>query len=144
MQNVLTKFPDINVASLLNVKDKQNVPMAVRLIELIYDIDLEGAEKFELDILKEIKLFGKVCYLLLGTIANVRSNLCDQLTDLAQLSYMLFIIYRKHGTAFMTNDLYCDLQSTVQDSYICAAIAQKRGFDGKMLLYLLGTDQVSI
>ena len=73
---------------------------------------------------------------------NSKANLCDQLTDLAQLSFLLLIIYRKHGTAFMTKDLYCDIQSAIQDAHVSVAIAQKTGFNGKMLLYMLGTDEV--
>ena len=61
LHNVLSKLPNVTVTTLLNVKDKQNVPLAVRLIELIGDLDEEGVEILELDVLREIKLFGKIC-----------------------------------------------------------------------------------
>ena len=49
-------------------------------------------------------------------------------------------IHRKQKTNFLTNDLYYDIQETIQDAYICAAKMIKKQTDNSLYLYQLGTD----
>jgi hypothetical protein len=48
-------------------------------------------------------------------------SLEKQLVDLAALAHYLLFIFRRHKTYFMTKDLYCDIQTTIQDAFICAS-----------------------
>ncbi len=49
-----------NISSLLNVKDRQNVPLAVQLLELLSTITEEGKNAFMLDVVKEIKVNNSI------------------------------------------------------------------------------------
>ena len=49
-------------------------------------------------------------------------------------------IHRKQKTNFLTNDLYYDIQETIQDVYVCAAKMIKKQTDNSLYLYQLGTD----
>ena len=131
-----------NVDSLLNVKDKQNVPLAVQLLELLSTISQEGIELMMLDVLKEVKVIAKIAELLLCFFATPKTNLLEQMVGLAQLSFMLLIIYRRNGTSFMTNDLYSDIQSTIQNAYVAAAYYRDLKYQNEndLLIYQLGTD----
>ena len=54
-------------------------------------------------------------------------------------AHLLLLIYRKQKTNFLTNDLYYDIQETIQDAYVCAAKMIK---NKQMIrsIYQLGTD----
>ena len=60
-------------------------------------------------------------------------NLIDQLVNLSYLSFFLLFIFRLNKTIFSTTNLYCDLQATIQDAYVCTAnfksLSQKLGKD---------------
>ena len=94
------------------------------------------------DVVKEIKVFAKLSELLLSIFTDPKINLLEQLVKLAQLGFMLLIIYRRNGSAAMTNDLYLDIQSTIQDAYIAASYFKKESPASDLLLYQLGTDQL--
>ncbi len=77
--------------------------------------------------------------LLIMKVWPIRPQICltNQLT---QLSRMLIIINRRNGTSFMTNDLYSDIQSTIQDSFVCASYFENPNPECHRLLYLLGIE----
>lgn len=97
-----------------------------------------------LDIVKEIKVFAKLADLLLSFFTNPKISLLDQMINLAQLSFMLLIIYRRNGTSFITNDLYSDIQSTIQNAYVVAAYFRKCKSSSDLLIYQLGTDPLEM
>lgn len=130
-----------NIDALLNVKDKQNVPHAVKLLQLLLDLEEDQTSMIS-DVINEIKVFGYIAKLLLSIFADTQINLLDQLTNLSQLSFLLLILYRKHGTSFMMTALYQDIQSTIQDAYVCVAIFKSMAQSTPLLLLLLGTDQL--
>jgi hypothetical protein len=49
-----------NISSLLNVKDRLNVPLAVQLLELLSTTTEEGKNAFMLDVVKEIKVNNSI------------------------------------------------------------------------------------
>jgi hypothetical protein len=108
--------------SLLDPKDYQNVPAAVSLLMLFSTTPtVEPADSFGKDMLLEFELLGKIFNKFLSFFAFTKVSLEKQLVDLATLAHYLFYVYRRNKTAFMTKDLYMDIQSTIQDAFICAS-----------------------
>ena len=82
--------------------------------------------------------------LLLSIFANPKINLLVQMVNLAQLSFMLLIIYRRNGSSFITNDLYSDIQSTIQDAFVAASHFRVKRSENDFLIYQLGTDPLEM
>ncbi|CAF0901874.1 unnamed protein product [Brachionus calyciflorus] len=104
--------------------------------------NLKAKVHFNSDILSEIRLFTEIVNLVLSIFVNPKLSLSIQLSNLACLSHLLLYVFRKHKTKYITNDLYHDLQSTVQDAFISTAIYQKKFSQKPLYLYQLGTDQL--
>jgi len=71
-----------------------------------------------------MKLFSIICDLFLVFFQDVKISLMDQLVKLAQLSHVLLYVFvksKKEKFHFLKKDLYMDIQSTIQDAFICAA-----------------------
>ena len=146
-EHIKILIPNLS-SSLLEPKDYQNVPAAVKLMEEIGKIDENPSilNKVSLDIKNEIKLFILIVRKLLVIFTEVSISLYEQLSSLASLSFLIFFIQRRNRTNFLTNDLYTDIQMTIQDSFWATYIFQKHASnfteDFKLFLYLLGTDQL--
>jgi hypothetical protein len=96
---------------LLNPKDKQNVPAAVKLLNLIgCPPTVQPKTQIENDIVLEIRLAGIISKLLLSIFTNTSISLLDQLISLSQLSFLLFFIYRRNKSKFLPRILYSDIQ----------------------------------
>ena len=132
------------IDSLLKVKDKQNVPLAVELVEFLGEVDsyAVSTNPLEYNINQEIRLLAIISKLLLSLFAQPCICLVVQLTNMSNLSHLLLIIYRKKQTQFLTNDLYNDIQSTIQDAYFSTAKIIDFISDARVYLYQLGTDQL--
>ena len=116
---------------------------AVKLLQMVNNIEDQEDSAMMSDIIKVIKVFGHIANLLLTIFCDTKINLIEQLVNLSKLSFILIVIFRKHGRAFMTKMLYLDIQSTIQDSYIIAAWFKKKAqSDTDLLLFQLGTDQL--
>lgn len=119
----LLKSKDKYVESLINPHDKQNVPSAVSLFKLIKSVteDINEGNKFREDILNEYQLLAKIADLLMSIFVDTSISLFKQLCNLSLLSHILLFVYKKQRTLFLTNDLFCGIQSTIQDAFVCAA-----------------------
>jgi hypothetical protein len=101
----------------LNPPDKQNVPYAVLLFQGL-------TESFPLtnvishDLVREIECLNEIVKPLLEIFSKPTINLFDQLVSLAFCSHMLLFIYLQWRKRFLTKDLYCDLQATIQDAFM--------------------------
>ncbi len=142
---LLKNSPDVD--TLLNAKDKQNVPSAVKLIMCIRENTKNPPDKeynqLQRDIYNEYQLFGIIGYLLCTIFYEIKFSLMSQLVHLAKLSHILLYCYRRNATNFLDDNLYCDIQSTIQDAFVSAAIHHQHSKDeDKLYLYMLGTDQL--
>ncbi len=136
-------------SNLINVKDKQNVTAAVELLILINEKTKPHSEetsvcdtRFQRDAYRELQLFGIISHLLCSIFRETKISLIDQLVNLSYLSHILLFVYRRQGTSFLTNALYSDIQSTIQDAFVCAAVYIEQNSDLLLFLYMLGTDQL--
>ena len=135
-----------HVNSLMDPHDKQNVPMAVSLLNIIHEqtIGDPPIDPLSRDIFNEIKLLGIITSLFLSLFTKLDINLIDQLLNMSHLSHLLLYIFRRHKSKFITKNLYCDLQSTIQDAFVVAAKFIEINSKADLLLYQLGTDQLEI
>jgi hypothetical protein len=137
-----------HINHLMDPKDKQNVPYAVKLLNLMHQFssNFDSIESpVEKDQLNEIQLISILCQLFLSIFTNTSIDLSTQLINLSQLSHSLFVIYRRsklNGFRFMRKDLYMDIQSTVQDAFISAATFRIDRSENPLFIYQLGTDQL--
>ena len=136
---------DQNLGSLLNPKDRQNVSLAVKLLQLFKSTPkYQSTNPREKSIEKDFELVGKLMDLLLSFFVNTKISLHDQLINLAILSHLLLFIFRRHKTNFMTKDLYMDIQSTIQDAFVVTSYFKSECPNKRLYLILLGTDQLDM
>lgn len=84
-------------------------------------------------------LLGEIIEPLINLFMDSTIDLNTQLHQLSKLAHLMLIIYRRQRTKFITNALYNDIQSIVQDAFISAV---ENNPDNKLYLYQLGTDQL--
>ena len=122
------------------------MPAAVELIMLIKKkteiIPESGLNDLEKDVFKELQLFGLIGSLLCSIFYETKISLIDQLIKLSQLAHIMLVVFRRHRTQFITNNLYTDIQSTIQDAFVSAAIFHENSSNSNLYLFMRGTDQL--
>jgi hypothetical protein len=144
LEELFKDFPEGLI--LMDVKDKQNVPSAVKLFKLIKE-KTEGPpdanlSKLKKDLYHELQLFGLIGCLLCSIFYETKTSLVDQLVKLSHLSHILLFVFRRNNVNFLTTNLYADIQSTIQDAFVSAAIMQEHSPNTKLFLFMLGSDQL--
>ncbi len=144
-----SKKEDVSTINhLMDIKDKQNVSSAVKLLNLLHSVSQDAfmiKNPIEKDQMCEIQLYSTLCQLFLTLFVDTTIDLSQQLINLAQLAHCLFYVYRRsklNSFHFMRKDLYMDIQSIIQDAFISCAIFRKRHSDKQLYLFQLGTDQL--
>ncbi|KAI0072081.1 hypothetical protein K474DRAFT_1686804 [Panus rudis PR-1116 ss-1] len=128
------------VDRLLNPEDSQDVPRAIELIEAVAGVrDLSDSVDSIQDpsMLKEIAYIGVVGEMFLSfmdAFISVESSLTDQLISLSKFAHACFALFERHGTNFMPNQLYGDMQTTVKNVFFC--VAKQLDLDPSQPLYL--------
>ena len=132
------------VYALLNPKDPQDVPRAVQLILLI--IDLRNLDQdllqtpAEVASFNAILLLGKVLDGFLRPFIDPTMSLSAQIESFVTFAHLSASLYILNGTAFMSNQLYGDLQATVKNAIFRVAKAQILDSELEMHFSLLGDD----
>ncbi|KAF9488960.1 hypothetical protein BDN71DRAFT_1512584 [Pleurotus eryngii] len=67
-------------------------------------------------------------------------SLREQLTSLAKFTFLAFVHHCLHGTGFMTNQLYTDLQSVVKTVFFNVAKQKELDSSKPYYLYQQGLD----
>ncbi len=94
-------FRDIKgIDFLLNPKDYQNVPAAIKLVRIFANskdsLESNTAKPMEADVSTEFALLAELSRLLLSFSTDPYMNLNEQLVDLSALAHLLFYIYRRN------------------------------------------------
>ncbi|KAJ6591399.1 hypothetical protein B0H10DRAFT_1830052 [Mycena sp. CBHHK59/15] len=127
---------------LLDPADKQNVPKAVTLIQLLHALrDLPmplnpGKAKTR----KAIIFFSEVLGYFVFPFLKVEMSLSEQVRSLSPYIHLITAMYLKHGTDFLTNPLFVDSQLVVKN--IIVTIARMQTLDPNLKFYIIqeGTD----
>ncbi|KAF7290639.1 hypothetical protein MIND_01304100 [Mycena indigotica] len=136
-------WSEVSIHALLNPPDAQDVPRAIKLLLAI--IDIQKIDKASLDATQQAEyealcLFGEMLDALLQPFINTTLTLTHQACYLSKFSFLLCAIYLQHGTSFIPNQLYGDLQAMVKNAIFL--IAKTRAFDPDLEVFfcLLGDD----
>ena len=104
-----------------NPADKQNVPLAVKLLELLAkEVETKNLSPGLKDVLPAFKPLREICIGLLSLFARPIMNIDEILGHASPLSHILLIL-KDHRGIELPNVLYHDLQSTVQNLYFMTA-----------------------
>lgn len=77
---------------------------------------------------------------LLAVLCDPAKTVGQLLEGLSRVSHLLLIIFRARRTAFMTGQLYHDLQATIRGIYFCALKVQQHCPAMDLYLWQIGTD----
>ena len=133
------------VDSLVDPADKQNVPKAVALIQhlgQLRDLNTSSYTSSQLEEHHALTTLAEVLNSFTCPFIDVQMSLTDQLTSLVKYAHLVFFLYQKHGTQFMTSLLYSDSQATVKDILFC--VAKQKLLDSSKPFYIIqvGSDRL--
>ncbi|KII84375.1 hypothetical protein PLICRDRAFT_701936 [Plicaturopsis crispa FD-325 SS-3] len=135
------------VRSLINPADHQNVPMAVRLLQSLKAISLlpiDDLNPTQRKAHSAIELLSEMLSALVEPFVDVHLSLEEQLAKVSKYAHIAFVMFRKHGTNFMSNQLYADSQTMVKNLYFC--VAKQQELDPMQAFYLsqIGDDRLEL
>ncbi|KAH9844334.1 uncharacterized protein C8Q71DRAFT_698404, partial [Rhodofomes roseus] len=146
--NFLRMLPGHTKASvdiLVDPADHQNVPRATKLLQAV--VELANMNPTDLSptamlTYQAICLQASLWQSLLDAFIDPSLSLSQQLTCLAKFAHMAFILYLQHGSTFMSNQLYSDIQALIKAVYVCVARQQLLDDTKPFYLYQIGSDRL--
>ncbi|KAF9496436.1 hypothetical protein BDN71DRAFT_1389588, partial [Pleurotus eryngii] len=137
---------DATVRVLIDPADHQNVPRAVKLfqaIDQLADLDTNTClTPINEKVLDAIMILRQVINAFIKPFILPDLSLSAQLIWLSKCAHLLFALHRLHGTSFMSNALYADLQSVVKTVVFCIAKQKELDDTQPFYLYQIGTDRL--
>ncbi|KDN36505.1 hypothetical protein RSAG8_10801, partial [Rhizoctonia solani AG-8 WAC10335] len=130
-----------SVTPLFDVTDHQNVPNANRLLCLVY----QASQLPDIVLAPEHQSFvilGELLHSFTQPFTNPTLSLSQQLTHLSTCAHLLFALYRLNGGAFISGQLYYDVQTTIKTAYFTVAKSQEIDPEGPVYLLQTGTDRL--
>ncbi|KAJ7253987.1 hypothetical protein C8J57DRAFT_1076553 [Mycena rebaudengoi] len=147
----LERLPDQtpeSVAILVDPADHQNVPRAYSLIKAFISVGFKNPESgddlspTDQSTRRAFALAGEMWDAFLEAFVNPDLSLSEQLTSLSKFGHIAFVLYRLHGSSFLSNQLYGDLQALVKAAFFCVAQQQNLDPEQAFYLYQLGSDRL--
>lgn len=135
------------VAALLDPKDPQDVPRAIKLLTLISDLrklDRTDMNPSELQTHNALSLLGEMLEALVEPFIDPSQSLSQQICNLAKFAFILCALFIKHESAFMPSHLYSDLQCMIRTAIFRVAHTKILDEDQPVLLCLLGDDVLEV
>ena len=140
----LPSMPEASARELLDPADKQNVPKAVNLFQ-----ELRKVANLPLPVhpakrrrRKAIDFFTQTISHFLLPFISITWSLSEQIRSLSAYAHLIFSMYRRHGTAFMTGALYADSQAIVKNIIITLSRLQEVDPDLPFYIIFEGTDRL--
>ncbi|KAJ7113518.1 hypothetical protein C8R44DRAFT_630995, partial [Mycena epipterygia] len=136
-------WSETSIHTLLNPVDPQSVERALKLmlsIVALRELDSDDFDPSEVAEFEALCLLGEVFHYLLQPFINPDLSLSEQVTSLITFSHLICALYRQNGTAFLSNQLYGNLQAMVKNAILM--VPKTRIIDGSLGVYicLLGDD----
>lgn len=135
------------IHTLLSPKDAQDVPRAIKLLNLM--ADLRNLDSSELDPSEQkthsaLSLLGELLEALVEPFINPELSISQQITSLVKFAHILCALFLKHETAFMPHHLYSDLQCMVRTAIFRVGHTMLLDPQLKIFLCLLGDDVLEV
>lgn len=117
------------IYDLLAQGDGQNVPHAMKLLCSVAMLQALNSASSQYNptnqkIHAALRVLAVLCESLVELFFNCEMSLKQQLKCLATYAHLSFLLYRNHGTSFMSNQLYGDTQATVKNVMFLVAKVQ--------------------
>ncbi|EPS99538.1 hypothetical protein FOMPIDRAFT_28660, partial [Fomitopsis schrenkii] len=115
------------IENLIDPADHQNVPRAVNLLRAVVQLSKSRPPSLsptDENTYHAICLQATLWESLLVAFVDQHPSLSEQLKHLATFAHIAFALYLHHGSAFMSNQLYSDLQALVKACFTCVAQQQ--------------------
>ncbi|TFY81510.1 hypothetical protein EWM64_g2508 [Hericium alpestre] len=148
LEKQLLRLPGQNertVAVLIDPKDHQNVPRAIRLLtalSALADMDSSSLDPSCQSDMCAVDIIAKIWKSLLQAFIDPMFSLSDQLRSLSTYAHMCFALFSRHKASFMTGQLYSDTQALVKAAFICIARQSLLDPTKAFYLYQLGSDRL--
>ncbi|RXW14911.1 hypothetical protein EST38_g10936 [Candolleomyces aberdarensis] len=136
-----------NLDSLLNPKDPQDVPRAIKLLVMVSELRNLSTARFdptELETHRALSLLGEMLNALVEPFINPSFTITQQIKSLVRYSFLSCALYIKHEHSFMPSHLYSDLQSMVKTAVFRVTQTLILDPDLAVLLCLLGDNSLEI
>ena len=120
-------YKESDVARWLTPKDDQSVPEAVALLKAILGLKEKTLPDECLELksqMQDLILWGDIYEGVMMPAIELKASLTDILKGMSKSAHLMFLVYRRHGTAAMTAQVYHDFQACVKDLYITVGKAQ--------------------
>ena len=129
---------------LLDPADKQNVPKAVTLLQELRKVESTPQPEQPSDALRyqRIRFLARFFEFFLLPFISLQMSLAEQVRSLATYAHLLVIMWKRHGTSFITGALYTDSQSIIKDIIFNIARLQLLNPDTVYYIILDGTDRL--
>lgn len=135
------------IHTLLSPKDAQDVPRAIKLLNLTADLrnlDSSSFNPSEQKTHAALSLLGELLEALVEPFTNPELSISQQITSLIKFAHILFALFLKHESAFMPHHLYNDLQCMVRTAVFRVAQTMILNPQNKVYLCLLGDDVLEV
>ncbi|KAJ7681305.1 hypothetical protein B0H17DRAFT_943220, partial [Mycena rosella] len=112
-------WSDESIHALLNPKDPQDVPWAVKLLCLVADLRHLDTSQFtpsEKNTHRALCLLGEMLDALVNPFINPTFSPSEQMTQLVKFAHIACTLFIKHEGDFVSNQLYGDLQCMVKNA----------------------------
>lgn len=134
-----------SVQTLLNPSDPQDVTHAIEVIQALSNLrNLKSSDfnpsKFRT--VRALQLIGTLFHAMTQPFVNPDLSLAQQMAYLSEYAHIAFMLYRQHGTSFMSNQLYGDSQVMVKNAYFYLAKQILMNPSLPVLLMLSGNDRL--
>jgi hypothetical protein len=136
-----------SIHSLLNPKDPQDVPRAVKLLCLIADLrDLDSTDftPSEKHTHRALCLVGEAIHCLVEPFINPTLSISEQLVYLIKFAHLACTFFIRHEGSFLPGQLYGDLQCLVKSLIFKIAHSKILNPKLKVFLCLLGDDVLEV
>ncbi|KAF4590061.1 hypothetical protein EYR38_009359 [Pleurotus pulmonarius] len=136
---------DASIRSLIDPADHQNVPRAVKLmttINMISTLKDSSIRPTDEPVKNALLALNDLIDAFIKPFINPLLSLSEQLTSLSKFAHLAFVHHRLHGTSFMINQLYADLQGVVKTAFFCVAKQKVLDRTKPFYLYQQGSDRL--
>ena len=136
----------LQLSSLLNPNDKQDVLLAFSLLRAIWSLPPPpaGCDPAFMLARRTLNIYGEFARHLMLPYVCVDQNLDEQLIHLSAAAHLAFLLYRHNhaSTRFMPRQSYLDIVLMIKNAFFCVAKMKIDNPGAQFYLVLLGTDRL--
>lgn len=114
----------------------------LRTLITLTTLDTSCLSPTDIPVYRALLVLGDLCDAFTQPIVNPELSLSQQLLSLSKFAHLAFALFRQHGGACITNQLYSDAQALVKAAFFCVARQQLMDPGQNFYVYQLGDDRL--